>query len=423
MINPLPLVIADMQRTRSGVLALTALIAVAVALGVAVSAQERALRLGSNQAAAPFDLLIGAPGSETQLLLSTVYLQPAAVDLLPGRILYEVSQQQGVEYAAPIGFGDSYRGYPIVGTTAQFATLDGSLALQEGRIFTNMTGAVIGADVKLTLQDEFSPNHGQVLLDEDEEDAAHGNFSYRVVGKLARRGSPWDRAIVVPVESLWRLHALPTGHTQHRQELAEAGREKRAIDWSKLLIGPPWDVDELPGVPAIAVKPASVRAAYVLRNDYRRNDATMAIFPAEVLLQLYALLGDARFLFATMAIATQVLVIGAILLAVFAALALRRRQLGVLRALGASRGYIFSVIWLTIVAIIAAGALLGLLLGWLLAVVLSGWVGGQTGLDLPVSLTAKEFSMAAALIGLGLLLAVIPSATAYRQSPAALLRD
>jgi len=75
--NPLPVVLADLRRSRAGALAVASLIAVAVALGVAVSSQERALRAGSARAADPFDLLIGARGSATQLVLTTVYLQPA----------------------------------------------------------------------------------------------------------------------------------------------------------------------------------------------------------------------------------------------------------------------------------------------------------------------------------------------------------
>ncbi|MCB1809017.1 MAG: ABC transporter permease [Candidatus Competibacteraceae bacterium] len=426
MINPLPLVIADIRHTRTGVIALILLIAIAVALGVAVSAQERALRTGGNKAADPFDLLVGAPGSQTQLLMSTVYLQPAAVDLIDGSILQAMSQQAGIHYAAPLAFGDSYQGYPVVGTTAQFVSLDGQRTLTEGRLFQSMTEAVIGADVKLALQDRLQARHGQIALDEldaDEDDELlHRQITYTVVGRLPRLGSPWDRAIMVPVEAIWRTHGLSTGHRENEILSIQASRQGHKLDWSALKIGPPWDADHIPGVPAIVIKPVSVRDAYVLRNYYRRHDATTAFFPAEVLLELYALLGDARFLFASMAVATQVLVLGAMLLAVFAALALRRRQLGVLRALGASRSYLFAAIWSYTVIVITLGAALGLALGWLTALLLSSWVGNTTGLLLPVSLGTKEFLMVAALIGIGFLLALIPSITAYRHSVASLLR-
>ena len=122
MINPLPVVVADIRRSRGAVAAVVALIAVAVALGVAVSCQERALRVGSADAAGAFDLVIGAKGSPTQLVLTTVYLQPALLDLMPGGALESLAADPSVAYAAPLVFGDSYRGFPVVGSTADFVT-------------------------------------------------------------------------------------------------------------------------------------------------------------------------------------------------------------------------------------------------------------------------------------------------------------
>ncbi len=117
--NPLPIVLADIRRTRAGFVAVIVLIGLAVALGVAVSAQERALRLGSARAADRFDLIVGANGSKTQLVLTTVYLEPAALNLVPGRLLAEISADPGVAFAAPVAFGDYYRSYPIVGSSSR----------------------------------------------------------------------------------------------------------------------------------------------------------------------------------------------------------------------------------------------------------------------------------------------------------------
>ncbi|MGI9336429.1 MAG: FtsX-like permease family protein [Gammaproteobacteria bacterium] len=428
--NPLPIVWADVRRNRAGVIAVVVLIGIAVALGVAVSAQDRALRKGSARAADPFDLIIGAPGSETQLVLSAVYLQPASVGLVEGSVLKALSETDGVVYAAPIAFGDAYRGHPVVGTTAQF--LDwrarhggrGGDALIQGRIFQAMFEAVVGAEVALTLGSSFSPIHGQIELGSQGEQAQaedgdgngdaleewehrHGLFAYTVVGRMPPSGSPWDRAIIVPVESVWRVHALPSGH-----ETGDVAAGAQAPDPGR--IGPPWDGDTVPGVPAIVVKPEAVRDAYVLRSRYRSED-TMAVFPAEVLIRLYDLLGDARAVLASIAVATQALVIGAVLLAVFAALALRRRQRAVLRALGASRGYVFAVIWTHVALMIALGAGLGLALGWWGATLLSQAFTGETGIAMQVGITAKEVAMVLALLAIGLVLATVPGVMAYRQ--------
>ncbi len=409
MINPVLIVKADMRRSLAGVIAVICLIAVAVALGVAVSAQERALREGSTQAADPFDLLIGARGSQTQLVLSTVYLQVAAIPLMDGEILRKLNATKGVKYAAPLGFGDFYKGYPIVGSIADFVTQGGKVKLAEGRMFKSMWEVVAGAKVKVKVGDKFKPMHGQAAL--VDQDAEHGGIEYTVVGRMAPLGGPWDKAFVGTIEAVWVVHSLPTGHPP----LPDGDPDPSKI-------GPPWLEGLTPGVPAIVVKPDKLRDAYRLRQKYRTGD-TMALFPAEVLIDIYARMGDARDLLAVISVATQALVIGAILLAVFASLALRRRQFAVLRALGASRAYVFASIWAYVSIMIAIGASIGLGLGWLAAIVLSAVFEAKTDIVLPVTLTLQEVWLAGALIVVGFVLATIPGLMSYRQSVSAGLRS
>jgi putative ABC transport system permease protein len=407
MLNPLSVVAADIRRSKLGFLAVVGLIAVAVALGVAVSAQERALRTGSARAADAFDLLVGAAGSPTQLVLTSVYLQPAALPLVPGTVLKRLQEESGAAYVAPIAFGDRYRDHPIVGSTAEFVTRAGALAPVEGRVFTTDHEAVVGVDVPLALGARFAPSHGLALrrAETDKDEDHHHEVEYVVVGRMPRSGTPWDRAIVVPVEAVWEVHGLANGHAD--------GKER---------IGPPWDGSNVAGVPAIVVKPKTVTDAYKLRGKYR-TEGTTALFPAEVLVDLYSLLGDARDLLAAISVATQALVIAAVLLAVFASLALRRRQLAILRALGASRRYVFAVVWTHVSLMIALGSLLGLGVGWMGAAALSTAFSARTGIALAATLARQEMLMAAAVVIIGMLLAGIPSWSSYRQSVSAGLRS
>lgn len=418
MPNPWPLAWADLRRNRPGSAAIVLLVALAVALGVAVSAQERALRQGSANAADAFDILIGAPGSETQLVLSTVYLQPAAINLIDGRHLGDLAADPAVRFAAPLGFGDSWRGHPVVGSTADFVTHGGQMLPAEGRVFARIDEVVVGADVPLALGQTVTATHGHVETDEAEH---HDELSYRVVGKLPHQGNPWDRAIVAPIEAVWWIHALPVGHRLDDTKVWPAGPHGEP-DLDAIPIGPPWEAAELPGTPAIVVKPVSFAAAYGIRQRYRALPDTMAVFPAEVLVQLYALLGDVRDVVATISLLTQVLVIGAVLLAVLASLAQRRRLLGVLRALGASRGYIFACVWTGVALVLTVGALLGLAIGWLGAVVLSHAFERRTGIALPAAISGQELLLVAAIGVIGLLLAAVPAVLAFRGSAAAALR-
>ncbi len=400
--NPLPVVAADYRRNRLLAAVTVLLVAIAVATGIAVISQERALRQGSARAADDFDLLVGAPGSPTQLVLTAVYLRLQALPLLDGDILAQAATAPGVAYAAPIAFGDQWQGHPIVGTIAAFASRGGTLAPAEGRLFSQRAEAVIGASVELALGATIQPRHGIAAADDDQD--LH-SASYTVVGRMPARHNIWDRAILIPVEDVWAAHGLPQGH---------------AVDDDH--IGPPWQPSALPGLPAIAVKPTSVSAAYGLRNQFR-TPRSVALFPAEVLNELYATLGNIRDLMALLALATQVLVVAAVLMALLVGFLARRRQFAVLRAIGASRGYVFAVVWVEVATLIVAGAIVGGVLGYGAATALAAWLAGRTGFAVPVSFGAAEAWLLGGLTLAGMLVAVLPAAISFRRTIAAGLRS
>lgn len=410
--NPLPMVVADLRALRWTAAAIVALVAIVIAIGVAVGAQERALRKGSTSAANDFDLLIGAPGSQSQLVLSTIFLQPDAIPLAPGAILNRLAADSRVAAVAPIAFGDVSNGYPVVGSTAAFASRWGRLAPMEGRMFQAEGEAVIGADVALALGASIVPSHATVgfptrvgVASEEEAAHRHEGHAYRVVGRMPRLGSPWDRAIIVPIESVWETHGLGAGH---RAEGAP--------------LGPPFDAEIVPGVPAIVVKPKSVADAYALRGQYRSGGA-MAFFPAEVLVTLYGALGDIRDALVVASTLNTILIFVAVLLVLVAVTGLRRRRYAILRALGAPRRYILGVIWLGAASMIAAGCALGLFAGWLLTLLLSDLIERRMGLRLSFSFNMEDLFLVAALLAIGSLMAILPALLAYRHSVAAGLRE
>ncbi|PTW60685.1 putative ABC transport system permease protein [Breoghania corrubedonensis] len=402
MMNPLPLVIATLRRNPVTTITFIALVAVAVGLGVAITSQERALKRGSAHAADRFDLVIAAPGSQTDAMLKAVFLRTGSVELLKPEVVARVFAEPHAEIVAPIAFGDSHDGAPIVGSVPGFVTYLSGGKLAEGRPFADHEEAVVGAASPLKIGDTFHPTHGDghAELEGDGEEHGHDHehgVDITVVGRMAPTGSPWDMAIVVPVELTWELHNLPTGHPQGSEQ-----------------VGPPYVSDRLPGVPALVVKPDSVAAAYGLRNIYRAQDST-AFFPAEVLVELYALLGDMRQLMNVMALATQTLVIVAILVGIMVLLRLYRVQFSVLRALGAPRSFIFLTIWSYVALIVAVGAVAGLGLGMGLAGTISAAFTAQTGIALDATIGASEIWLVMAIIAIGMAVATVPAALLYRK--------
>ncbi len=390
--NPWPVIRASLGRYRWTALAFILLVAAGVSLAVALVSQERALRTGSARAADRFDLIVAAPGSQTDSLLTAVFLRPGAPKLLPPAVTARLLNEPTARFVAPLGFGDSHQGAPIVGTTAALiAHLSNGLA--EGRVFEKRTEAVVGATSPLTVGMTFHPTHGLQTHGEEGDEAGehvHGAM-LTVVGRMKPTGSPWDRAITVPVELVWQVHALPDGHA--------AGSEA---------VGPPFDPERTPGIPAAVVHPDTIASAYRLRSAYTTSES-MAFFPAEALRSLYAVMGDVRRLMSLLALVTQALVLLAIMASVLILFRLLLPQFVTLRALGAPRRYVFSVAWGFTAILVLAGTLVGVVGGYGLSFGVSRWLGYETGIALTPSLGWPEISLAASVLVIGWLLALLPA--------------
>ncbi|WP_026783110.1 ABC transporter permease [Pleomorphomonas koreensis] len=410
-------VLADLRRLWAASLVIVLLVALATALGVAVTLQERALRLGSARAADKFDLIVGAPGSETQLVLSSVFLQPAALPLMSGDVLTRLTADRRVAWAAPIGFGDNFSGYPIVGTTT--ALVKGTTTgFTGGRMFALEGEAVVGSGVDLAIGAEVKPMHGAA----GEGGETHADSAYTVVGKLQPTGTAWDRAILVPIQAVWHIHGL--GEDHHEDEAhEEAGGEEHHhghIDADAPLVE---DFShDVPGLPAVLVKPKTIADAYALRQAYRAEGGTRAVFPAEVLTSLYATLGDARTVLMYVAYGAQALVAAALMLIAVIHVAQRRRQIGALRAFGAPRLAVFGIVWLELLLLVGIGVGAGFAVGYGAAEFLAGLFTAQSGVRLPVEFSHSDALMAAAFLAVAALMAALPAALAYRQSPVEALR-
>ncbi len=418
-------IFADLRRFWSGALAVVVLIALSVALSVTVTLQERAVRLGSARAAEKFDLLVGAAGSETQLALSAVFLQPAPLPLMDGAVLGRLANDPRVELAAPVGFGDSAYGFPIVGTTTSLIS-SLSPALAQGVLFARLGEAVVGSDVRLAPGADIKPMHGTAETGGE----THTAIAYKVTGRMAPTGTAWDRAILVPIRAVWQLHGMHGEEhhdgdeaEQHDAEPHDQGGEHEH-EHGHVDADAPLDEHfdaQTPDVPAVLVKPKTIADAYRLRQEYRTG-ATLGVFPAEVLTRLYATLGDARSLLLAIALGTQAIVIAAIVLVTVMHVGSRRRQIGALRALGTPIRSIIAIVWGELFILFAAGIALGIALGYLTALVISARLAASTAVRLPVGFAFDDLWLVGGFLFVAALISIVPAFSALRSSPAAALR-
>jgi putative ABC transport system permease protein len=425
--------------TRPLVAALTiASVALGVGLIGATLTARRELERAFAADAALFDLVVGAKGSPLQLVLSSIWLVDVPTGNLPHDILDRLRADPRVVASIPIGLGDSYRGARIVGTERSIFELERRKRTGIERVFRGVAGrlfehdfeAVVGAEVArrhaLRLGDRFVGTHGVVAVRGAAEHDAH---PYTVVGVLEPTASFADRAIFVSLPSLWIAHG-----PAHREETSEPGGEPDER-------GP--DPDHDPGtdrIPEDSEDSASIGASVSQRgdltsilvqlgspasrgrvsDDIARETRAMAAIPLAELLRLRERLLDplGRAFIALAAVVVAVATL-TILATLWQSAERQRRDLAVLRMLGARRREIFAIVFLEAAWLTAIGVSLGWLIGRLgLSIGLDALFADLAAAADPWSFDRGEAMALLAVIATGCIAGSIPAFTAYLRSPA-----
>jgi putative ABC transport system permease protein len=397
---------------RRGTLALTVFaVGLSVCLLLGVERLRHAVRTGFEQAVSGTDLVVGARGSPLQLLLYAVFRIGEATHNLRWSSAQALAAQPSVAWSIPISLGDSHRGYPVVGTTrdyfAHFRHGDARpLALAAGRPFDDLFDAVLGAEVAAALgygvgaRLTLSHGSGQTGL------AEHADKPFTVVGVLARTGTPVDRSVHVGLEAMEAIHI----DWQGGAPLPGAGISPEHV--RKFDLTPQSVTAVLLGLKSRAAVFAVQRTV----NDYR-DEPLMAVLPGVALSQLWEVVGTGEK--ALLAVSGLVVAVGlsGLVAVVLAGLNERRRELAVLRSVGAHLRDVLLLLTLEGLGLILLGIGLGLLLLTGLSVLLAPLAEAHLGLALAVAApTVEELRLLAAIAAVGLLASLVPGWRAYRLS-------
>ncbi|MEE8467140.1 MAG: ABC transporter permease [Planctomycetota bacterium] len=227
-----------------------------------------------------FDAVLGARGSQVQLVLNTVYHLDTSPGNIPWSMYQRVKDDPRVELAVPYAVGDNYRGYRIVGTTTEIFTDfeyragKGFEIEPPGLVFDPerreaVIGSTVARELSFQLGDTFHPTHGvqDNSLSEDHEE------KYRIIGVLRPTNSPSDRVIWIPIEGVFRMG----GHTLRGVEGVEY--EARAGEEIP---------DEHKQVSAVMLELKGGQAGFFLSNEINKlgKDATLAWPIAQVMVNL-----------------------------------------------------------------------------------------------------------------------------------------
>jgi putative ABC transport system permease protein len=411
LIHLLPLAVKSAWNRRYTLVLTVVAIALSVTLLLGIERLRQDAREGFAQAVSGTDLIVGARSSPLQLMLYSVFRIGEATNNMGWDSVEALAAHPAVAWTIPVSLGDSHRGFPVLGTTGayfeHFRYGDKQpLVLAQGQPFAGLFQVVLGAEVARQLGykpgDRLTLAHGLGT----EGLTEHGDKPFTVVGILAPTGTPVDRTLHISLESLEAIH----------------------LDWQG---GAP-----LPGlaIPAELVQkfdltPKSATAVLVglksragvfamqrFVSSYR-DGALMGVLPGVALSQLWDMLAVAeRVLLAVSALVVAVSFAGLVAV-ILAGLGERRRELAILRSVGARPRDILALLAFEGAAVTLVAALVGTALWVALAAFLGPWVQAHYGLILSVALPGlAELKLLGAVVALGTAASLLPGWRAYRMS-------
>jgi putative ABC transport system permease protein len=395
----------------------SALTVLSIALSVTLLLAVEQVRVGARESFAntisQTDLIVGARGGALQLLLYAVFRIGTATNNVSYESYEHFRSHPAVDWTIPYSLGDSHRGYRVVGTTADFYTRyryqrDRPIEFADGRppagIFEVALGSDVAAELRYRLGDGVVITHG---ITHGEGLLKHEDKPFTVVGILRRTATPVDRSLYITLQGMEAIH----------------------LDWSEG--APPMPGEE---IPAWKIRPEEITikqiTAFLLRAKSRidtlrlqrevntfEDEALMAIIPGVALSELWRTIGYAEEALRVVSIFVIVVGLLGMLVSLYTSLAERRREMAVLRAVGAGPARIIFLLVLESGMLSLAGVVGGVLLMYALAFASQPLIERHFGLFMPIqALTATGYLYLLAVLVAGIVIGFIPAIKAYRNS-------
>ncbi|SBS66159.1 ABC transporter permease [Vibrio atlanticus] len=356
------------------------------------------------------DLIVGGRSGQVNLLLYSVFRIGNATNNIDWKSYQEFSQHNAVKWAIPISLGDSHKGFRVMGTNHSYFDnyRYGSkqpLTFQQGKEFNQLFDVVIGADVAKKLDYKIGDH---IILAHGISDVAfsrHDNLPFTIVGILAPTGTPVDKTVHVSLEAIEAIHVgwesgANLGHTPNAEALKQRDFQPKQIT-------------------AMMVGLKSKIQTFALQreiNNYRQEPLS-AIMPGIALHELWGMMAVAEQ--ALLIVSGFVVIAGLLgmLSSLLTSLQERRREMAILRAMGARPRHVFGLLISEASALTFLGITLGVAVLFALIAAVAPIVQQSYGINISISaITPHEWKLLMLVQVAGIIIGFIPAFRAYRQS-------
>lgn len=418
MISTLKLSLRSMWNRKTASLLSIFSIALSVSLLLSIDRVRHGVKNSFEQTLSGMDLIVGPRGGSLQVLLYSVFHIGMPNNNVSKATYEEIRKHPEVEWTIPISMGDSHRGFPVVATDQNlfkhFKVAKKHLEFSEGRPFEKIFEAVIGSEIAKKLNYKLGQ---KLILSHGMGEASfhdHDDTPVYVVGILKQTGSPADQTIHVDMSSLDAMHADHMHDHDHSHE-----HHNHSYDHSHSHAHDHEHHHESSSMSAFLVGLKHKQAILSIQrmiNDYEK-EPIMAIVPGLTFMELWSLMSTADVALLLVSIFVIFAGVLGMLSSLLSTLENRRREIAVLRAVGARPFDIFILFLSESLFLGIAAYILGFLIVFPLFYLMQPLLVEKFGFHMPLSFYwSYDLSLAAAVLVLAFVAGVIPAWKAYRRS-------
>ncbi|EGQ9572272.1 ABC transporter permease [Vibrio alginolyticus] len=356
------------------------------------------------------DLIIGGRSGQVNLLLYSVFRIGNATNNIDWKSYQEFANHRSVDWAIPISLGDSHKGFRVMGTNHSYFEhyKFGSkqpLTFSKGREFNGLFETVLGSDVAKQLGYDIG---SEIIIAHGISDVGfsrHDNLPFKVVGILAPTGTPVDKTVHVSLEAIEAIHVgwesgARLGPTPKAQDLKNRDFQPKQI--TAMLVG---------------LKSRIQTFALQRQINTYPKEPLSAIMPGIALHELWGMMSVAEQ--ALMAVSGFVVIAGLLgmLSSLLTSLQERRREMAILRAMGARPRHVFSLLISEASLLTAAGIITGVTGLYAILAIAQPIIQQHYGIHLTLSILSNyEWMLLGFVQCAGIVIGFIPALRAYRQS-------
>ena len=406
-----PLAMKSLWNRRGTALLTVLSLAMGVALILGVENLRQGARSGFANTISGTDLVVGARTGSINLLLYSVFRVGNATTNVSWSAFQGLVEHRDVDWAIPLSLGDSHRGFRVVGTDQNYFRhyrygLRQTLKFASGEPFSDLFDVVLGAEVARALSydlgDKIVVSHGLGEINTRD----HDDRPFKVSGVLAPTGTPVDHGLYV---SLGGIEAM---HIDWRQGTRQSGLAINPDRLRKFELEPK-------EVTAVLIGLKSRFAVFTLQREINdeMSEPLMAILPGVALQELWDLMRNVEWALSAIAGLVALSAVLGMLAMLLAGLSERRREIAILRSVGARPWQVFFLFTLEALVLVVIGILVGLVLLQLAYFGAGSWLEAAYGVRLGnIALNWNNLIYLSAILFAGLLSGLLPSYAAYRRS-------